>query len=255
MSSMSLLETMSTLLKTLRGDRQEQILTDRRSSPRKPCDINGIYTCHEGNRVPLRVKNIGRQGIHVQSSKKLVPGSHLLVSQSSDTRVSRKSRYDSNEVCMTVLWSGSTDDNHSAGLKFNGSPERLNNSWLTLLLNAQGLSREAANYRRSNIRVSADIPLTWRVLGSEYERTGNVLDISFGGALIATDRQIQDRENLWLKIGPHKSFRPIICRGTIVRTSFSSSAHRYLSGICFDRLDEEQSRVLGRYLSDIFFAR
>lgn len=199
--------------------------------------------------MPFIVKDMSRRGISVQTEERLEPGSSLHVLYVGDTRVPQRSRYESCDEVMTVLWSAKAGDNHISGLKFNNPPEGPATPWLASLLNAHGLSGEASNYRRKNIRVSAEIPVTWRVLGSEYEHTGSVRDISLDGVLISTERRIPVRENLWLRTGSGKSFRSLISRGTVVRSSFDASTQRYLSGIRLERLNEEHAQQLRKTLT------
>lgn len=249
---MRIADTIRKYFVALWGNRLEQILKDRRISPRKPCEIHGIHTFQNGSRLPLVAKDIGKRGMLIETYKRLVPGSHLLVSTTGDTRAFQRSRYDSDDVYMTVLWCRKNDESYEAGLRFNISLERYGNSWLAFLLDKHGFSGDGADYRRSAIRVSANIPLKWRVLGGEYDRSGTVTDISLDGMLIATEKKIPARESLWLRVGPRKSLKPLICRATVIHTVHSSDSGRYLSGLCFNRLDEDQTKLLRRYLVDLY---
>jgi len=245
-------DTISAFLTALRGNKHEQILAERRISPRKPCNIRNLYASSGGQEVPLTVKDMSRRGLNVLSRERLIPRSCLHIHYHGGTRVTQKYHYEPVEVCMTVLWSAENGGNHAAGLKFNSFPEEMAVNWLAELLNSHGLSRDLASYRRSKIRVPVRIPLTWRVLGSEYRHEGTVLDISLDGALIATTRPVPVRESLCLKTGSHNSFRPFTCRGVVVRSGFSQSECRFLYGLKFDRLNDEQlsslSKILARLL-------
>jgi|GEM_PF-924077 len=249
--AMRIPEAVNAFLTALRGYKHEQILAERRVSPRKPCHIRNLYACSGGQEVPLTVKDMSRRGINVLTGERLIPGSCLHIHYHGGTRVTQKYHYEPVEVCMTVLWSAEKGGNHTAGLKFNSLPEDMAANWLAELLNSHGLSREVANYRRSNIRVPVRIPLNWRVLGSEYRHEGTVFDISLDGALIATARPVPVRENLCLITGSHDSFKPFTCRGVVVRSGFCQAERRFLSGLEFERLNDEQLALLRKNLAGL----
>ncbi len=233
----------------------ERKLRERRNSPRKPCDIYGVYTYQEERTVPLVIKDIGLYGIQVHSYKKLLPGSYLLVSARSDTRVLDKRRYETSNVYMTVLWCRKNEEDYAAGLQFNDSLENIRKSWLSYLFIKYGLSGDAAAYKRRSLRVSAELPLTWRVLGGEKEHGGSVVDISLDGVLIAIDRNMSPRENLWMKIGPYKSLKPLVCKATVAHALFSRSQDQWLAGACFSGLDEEGTKLLRMYIADCYIEK
>jgi hypothetical protein len=236
------------------GRRVENMLRERRSSPRKPCDIQGVFTYQEGSQVPLVIKDIGLYGMHVWTYKKLPAGNCILVAARGDGKVFEKSRYVVDDIYMTVLWCRKAGEEFTAGLRFNDSPQKIANSWLALLFNRFGLTPEATNYKRRSLRVTAKIPLSWRILGSDREHRGMVLDMSLDGVLISVEKKMPTGESIWIKIGPHKSLRPLVCHAAIVRTHRTTTAIEWLAGARFDGLDEDQTKLLRSYVGDLYLA-
>jgi len=235
------------------GKRLEHILRERRNSPRKPCDISGIYTYQDGSTLPLIIKDIGIYGIHILSYKKLNGGHTYLVSARDDTTIFEKSRYDNNDIYMTVLWCRKSGLDFTAGLRFSDSQDKIRNSWVGLLFEKFGLTEaEAISYKRRSVRVAAGIPVTWRVLGGEQDHQGTVQDLSLDGTLLEVDRNIAARESIVLKIGPYKSLRPLGCRATIVHTHHSRATRTWFAGARFTGLDEHQVELLRAYLADLY---
>ncbi|MHC9544762.1 MAG: PilZ domain-containing protein [Vulcanimicrobiota bacterium] len=249
---MDLISEMKNLFNKIWGKRLEHLLRERRNSPRKPCDIAGIYTYLEQAAVPLVIKDVGLYGMHVISYKKLKPGSTLLVSVREDSKLFEKSRYDHTDVYMSVLWCTKDDEDFKAGLQFTDSYEKIVNSWLGLLLSKYDLRRDEASYKRKTVRVSADIPIVWKILGGEKEHYGTLVDISLQGALLEVDRNIDDREHLWLKVGPYKKLRPLICHATVVHTHHSRSIKKWFAGVTLTTLDEVRMELLQQYLTDLY---
>jgi len=141
----------------------------------------------------------------------------------------------------------------TAGLRFTDSREKIDNSWIGLLLDKFGLvAGEETNYKRRSVRVAAGIPATWRVLGGEQDHHGTVQDLSLDGTLLEVDRNIAAREPVVLKIGPYKSLRLLACRATIVHTHHSRTTKTWFAGARFSGLDESQTELLRTYLADLY---
>ncbi len=249
---MKLISEMKTLFDKIWGKRLEHLLRERRNSPRKPCDISGLYTYLEQDTVPLVIKDIGLFGMNVLSLKKLTPGNTLLVSVREDSKLYEKSRYDFNDVYMLVLWCRNNGEDFIAGLQFTDSYERITNSWLGLLLGKYDLRREEASYKRKSLRVTAEIPVIWKILGGEKEHFGTAVDISLQGVLLEVDKNIDARENIWLKIGPYKKLRPLICHATVIHTHHSRSVKKWFAGATLTGLDEPRMELLKKYLTDLY---
>ncbi len=252
---MNYLSELKNVFNTMWNKRIETMLRERRNSPRKPCDVHGVYTYQEKSTVPLIIKDIGLSGMQVQSCRKLIPGTYLLVSAHGDSRVLNKSGYQSGDVYMTVLWCRKDDEDYACGLQYNETLEKLNRSWVASLLKKYGIYGQDARYKRRSMRVPAELPMTWRILGGEREHSGTVLDVSLDGVLIAVKRDLPARENLWIRIGPYKSLKPLICRASVIHTVVSRPREQWLAGVCFNGLDEDGTKVLRSYLVDLFLIK
>jgi len=249
---MDIIGEMKSLFNKIWGKRLEHLLRERRNSPRKPCDITGIYTHLDQAQVPLVIKDVGLYGMHVISFRKLTPGQTLLVSVREESKIFEKSRYDHKDVYMSVLWCMRDGEDFKAGLQFNDSYDKIANSWLGLLLTKYDLRREDAAYKRKTVRVSADIPLVWKLLGGEKEHYGTLVDISLQGALLEVDRNIDAREHIWIRIGPYKKLRPLVCHATVVHTHHSRSIKKWFAGVTLAGLDEPRMELLQKYLTDLY---
>ena len=78
--------------------------------------------------------------------------------------------------------------------------------------------------------------------------------MSLDGVLISVDKKMPTGENVWIKIGPYKALRPLVCHAAIVRAVRSSSAGEWLAGARFDGVDEDQTRLLRSYVADLYLA-
>ncbi|MDQ7825428.1 MAG: PilZ domain-containing protein [Candidatus Eremiobacteraeota bacterium] len=249
---MKIIDEMRSLFNRIWGKRLEHLLRERRNYPRKPCDIPGIFTYQQQSTIPLVIKDISLYGMLVHSGGKLTPGSNLLVSARGDSPHFEKSRYEVNDIYMTVSWCRKSDESCIAGLQYNDLEQKIAKSWLGLLLQKYDLRKEGGRYRRKTIRMTADIPVTWRLLGGEKDYQGKVVDISLEGVLIEADRNIEARQNIRLLIGPYKKIPPLTCRATIIHTRHARSLKKWFAGVSLDDLNEAQEELLQKYLTDLF---
>ncbi len=248
---MELVNEMKNLFNKIWGKPLRNLLKERRNSPRKPCDIPGLFTYVDQTSVPLVIKDIGFHGMHVSSFKKLTPGNIQLVSVREDSKLFEKSRFEFTDVYMKVLWCRMEGNDIRAGLQFNDSYEKITKSWLGLLLGKYGLRGEEASYKRKSVRVSADIPIIWKFMNQNNEHYGTLVNISLQGVLLEVDTNIDSNEKIWLKIGPYKKLKPLICHASIVHTTRPSSVKRWYAGATLTGLDEPRMELLRLYLTEL----
>ena len=248
---MMFIDEMKNLFNRIWGKSLRNHMKEKRNSPRKPCDIQGLYTYVEQSPVPLVIKDIGLYGMHVVSLKKLTPGNIQLVSVREDGKLFEKSRYEFKDVYMKVLWCRQEGMDIRAGLQFTDSYEKITKSWLGLLLGKYGLRGNEASYKRNSVRVSADIPVIWKFKDEKNEHYGTLVNISLQGVLLELDANIEAGKNLWLKIGPYKKLKALICHVSIVHSQHSSSVNKWYAGAKLTGLDEARMELLRIYLNEL----
>jgi len=245
---MEFIDEMKNLFNKMWGKPLRKYMKERRNSPRKPCDITGIYTYVDQTSVPLVIKDVGLYGINVIAFRKLTPGNTLLVSVREDSKLFEKSKYEFRDVYMKVLWCRKEGDDLRAGLQFTDSYEKITKSWLGLLLGKYGLRGDEAGYKRKSVRVSAGIPIIWKLKDDKTENYGTLINLSLQGALLEVNQPIDAKQTVWLKIGPHKKLKALICHASVVHSHHSTSAKKWFAGATLSGLDETRMELLRQYL-------
>jgi hypothetical protein len=233
----------------------EDLLREKRDSQRKLCYIKGVNTYKNGSTVPLVIRDIGFQGIQVQADTRLAPGSCILVSAHDGGGVLDRPGVLSEDTYMKVIWCRKIKENYLAGLRFTNSAAGTARTWVSELLEACGLFRRSAAHRRKNIRLSSDMPLSLNSLDDGRMCPGRVIDIGPGGMLISTEKPLRAQEVLRLRVGPHESLGTFICRGRIAHCRFHPHRRKWVAGVNFERLDEDQSRHIIDFLGSLLFQK
>jgi hypothetical protein len=235
----------------------EEIINEKRFSPRIQCEVQATCTFAGGEEYSTVVSEIGLYGIRIHMPRELKEGQMVKVTAIKGIGILAGARYSSNSIKMKVIWSKrrKMGRDHMSGLQFTDTKKSLRDSWVAFLLKKYGIIVGLSSQRRKKIRLPASLPLSFSRPGEQERFPGTMLDIGLGGMLAAMEKGVGKDEVLQFYVGPYKYFPLLSINGKILHVRFVPSMGKWVAGVIFESPGETETKLLNSYLTHLYFDR
>lgn len=189
------------------------------------------------------VTDMGVQGMRLQVTEKVKPGSHLHV-----TFPAHSDSFKVDTVRCLVAWcrksrSGALE----AGVRYDDEKNNLEKSWVKFILRELGFDEKSIFQRRKTLRAVAMLPATVSRVG-QSPLSGRILNLGVGGALLQSDDRLQSGQDLTLDIGPAEGLPLLSVPGHIVSDRYETESRTWFHGVRFRSMDDSRLQQLTRYI-------
>lgn len=210
----------------------QKTLREKRIAPRVSCRL--LAAAQIRNKpAELIITDISETGAKVESNVKLGRNMTFPLSVRTTKAIFAEAEFKRNTVIVKVAWCRSRyGKRFTAGLLFADSKENLRRSWVYYILDRFGVSPENIFKQRDSLRIFTEIPVSCEVKDGDAI-TGVIENISLGGVLILTRREIPKDTLLTLSIGPYNAMRQLRVMGKVIRVTPAEKPSHWLTGVSF----------------------
>lgn len=147
----------------------------------------------------------------------------------------------------TVLWSKKAKDRYLVGVECELDEDRLIGSWLEPTLIQAGFEAEFLDEKRLVVRVPGRVKCKLETLLGESMGEAYMLDLSRGGALLETERELVPQTSVKFETAPLGGLPPLQDTAKIV-SARSTDQGTWLCGV---RFQEENEKKIQPYMDSM----
>lgn len=206
------------------------VTEERRDVIRMSCRIK--LECHIGPKVVEAVaSNLSLKGARLETREPLKKGSEIVLSQPDSS---------AGPVTCKVMWVRRVGDNHSAGLLYADTDERMARSWLKEVLMQMGFRSGKIKERRVHLRMNATARATLCNRQGDTFTEGKLNNLSTGGAQVTVEVEVPVNTNIRLVVDPTVKTSGLDIAGVVRSSRKDSKSTYWVHGIKFDFTGEAQ---------------
>jgi hypothetical protein len=223
-------------------------LKEKRRIPRLECAIQA-HAVIDDRDVLLIITDVSVKGIKVESPVRLAGGLDfpLTVRAGSGSLRSMGFTFDTLNVRVIQCRKKPLGSKFLARLLFTDHENRIRESWVYYLFGLFGIDRPEQDQKREIIRDPYELDVLCRC-GSRKEELGMARDVGLGGLLLEFTREIEPGASIEMKILSPYDSQQLSMKGTVVRTEFLKTTHRWLLAIRFTEMEERVYKALGKLI-------
>jgi hypothetical protein len=230
----------------------EELFREKRSVPRVSCFLEAELILDGGRSVDGTIIALEVTGMGLITPVKFSKGQVFTARLLASPETKLEGAYSPDPVRAEVVWCRQKKGFplFYAGVKFITEMEALKISWVRAVLSSHGVGNESDAQRRKSLRVPTALPVKVHYLVKEHKNflSGLAHDIGLGGLKVNLVKDPGEGRELKIELGPYKKLPLLKCRGRIKRSAYSPRREDFTLGIEFLDLDEEQRKLIGRYI-------
>jgi hypothetical protein len=235
--------------KIMGSEVDEKLFREKRSAPRVSCFLDANLTAEGEDGIEITVIALEMSGFRMITPAKLESGTKFTIGLRSVADLNLSKPFTGETVNGEVVWCRQRKGFplYYAGARFTDAQDALHGSWVASMLDHLGVSADDDAQRRKNIRIVTSLPVKC-YLGNRVILTGLANDLSLGGVKVNLIKNPGVGKEMKIQLGPFKRLQVLECQGRVKRSSYSSRHEDYALGIEFLELNDEQVRLLERYM-------
>ncbi|MDQ6826136.1 MAG: PilZ domain-containing protein, partial [Candidatus Eremiobacteraeota bacterium] len=109
--------------------------------------------------------------------------------------------------------------------------------------------------RRQFDRARVNLPVSYSLVGKGGSAQARVVDLSGGGARIATAADLAAGTQLELTFRLRETDAQLVARGRIIMSFFEGSEQRYLHGVAFTQIAPADQEAIVQYIHEVQFPK
>jgi hypothetical protein len=238
------------ILEKLTGKLPENLTKEKRFADRRACAVD-VFLIKEGKEpVPGVIRDIGVYGIRVEGKISLKKDEVITVQAIKDKGIFTKGRFKQESISTKVVWCRKKRNSpeSAAGLKFSDSRTNLRDSWVFTLLNIYGFRINYGEQRRRAARFPTHLKVKYHEPQGYYNGWGNLIDLSNSGLSMLTNSEIPLHVTLEMEMGPYQNLPITFLKGKVAWSGYSKQQKTPIAGIEFYGLNDNQVKMLNKYL-------
>jgi hypothetical protein len=247
---MAWLEKIKELIMKPQSD--EELFREKRAVPRISCFLEAELILEGGRSVDGTIIALEMKGMGLITPVKFSKGQSFTARLLPSPEAKLEASFSPDPVRAEVVWCRPKKGFplYYAGVKFASEAEAMKASWVMAVLSSHGVGGDSDAQRRKSLRVPTALPVKvyYLLKGHKTFLSGLAHDIGLGGIKVNLVKDPGEGKELRIQLGPYKKLPMLECRGRIKRSSYSQRREDFTLGIEFMDLDEEEKKLVGRYI-------
>lgn len=232
----------SRLMSSLKALVEPQLpLEERRLSGRLDTELEVNYTTEQNKPDRGTILDVSRRGLRLQTRMPLSRGMTVAI-QAPD-----KLQEFFSAVTAQVMWSSKTEGGYVSGLLLPPGIE-FEESWVASVMQQLGYHISSFQ-RRKFVRADSELPGTL-LLDAQPPISVTVLNLSMGGASVATDIVVEQDTAFRLQLGPHADLPELEITGVVLRHNVSEEG-THIHSTRFGPLEKRRHSLLKEYIMNL----
>lgn len=212
-----------------------------RQTPRLLCQYRANAR-HGANDFKVSVVDIGSTGVGLECDHEVPRGDKFAISYPLSNDFVAE-----NAVDVEVAWCRRRQEDGKVliGARYVSDTERLEKSWVWVLLDELGLGRYTAYQKRKHLRLATALKAELRDADSGLFLTrGKVANLSVGGALVESPDQLRPGIRVLALIGPHLDYPTLSIHASLLTSRDEGDEENHLHSLQFVDVTKQQMKSL-----------